>query len=145
MYGLDVERRHIAVCKALSVDIARYFSRRHGQAIVVTDKPVSMMAAVKKQWIRLEYKLKVDRARSLDHERIRKLSDQLEHMQSVKFSAKPPEDMLSADITFATADDFVATSSMCQTAYVTYEFMPVKLHMLTSWMPRSGLIVIYDK
>jgi hypothetical protein len=145
MYGLEVERRHIAVDKTLSVDIASHFSRRYGQAIVVTDRPVNMMAAVKKQWIRLEHKLKIERARSLDHERIRTLCEQLEYMQGVKFSAKPPEDMLCADITFATADDFVATSSLCQTVYVTYEFMPVKLHMLTSWMPREGLIVIYDE
>ena len=145
MYGLRVERRHIAEGKSLSVDLVRHFSQRHGQAIVVTDKPVILMSSMRKQWLKLERKLEIERARSLDSGYVNAIRDRISYMQGVRFSAKPPGDMLSADITFATADDFVATSSMCQTVYVTYEFMPVKLHMLTSWMPRSGLIVIYDK
>lgn len=137
MYGLEVEHRRVPKSKSLSSDIARHFSNRRGQAIVVTNKPLSMLSAVKKQWLKIEYRLKVERAGSLNREYIRTLCDQLEYMQSVKFSATPPDDMLSADITFATADDFVAVSSICQTAYVTYEFIPIKLHMLTSWMPRQ--------
>lgn len=145
MHGLCVEYRRIAKGKTLSADLAQHLSDRHGLAIVVTNKPGITMSAVKKQWLKLEYKLKVERARTLSQERIRDLSEQLEYMQCVKFSAIPPGDLLDASITFATADNFVATSSVCRTAYVTYDFAPIKLHMMTSWMPRNGLIVIYDK
>src|SRR5437667_10345726 len=111
MHGLSVERRCIAKGRTLSADLAQYLSNRHGLAIVVTNNPVITMSAVKKQWLKLEYKLKVERARSLKREHVRDLCEQLEYMQNVKFSATPPGDLLSADITFATADNFVATSS----------------------------------
>ena len=144
MHGLEVEHRHIAEGKSLSQDLARHLSGRYGDAIVVADKPIYMMVAVRKQWLKIEHQYQVERARSLDREKISKICNQIAYMQGIKFSAKPPENMLSADVTFATADDFVAASSMCQTAYVTYEFASIKLHLLTSWMPNDGLIVIYD-
>ncbi len=143
MHGLRVEQRHVAPGQSLSKDVARHFANRRGGAIVVTDNPPGMMAAVKKQWLKLEHQYQTECTRTLNREYTDKMHDQLSHMQSVRFSAKPPEDMLSADITFATADDFVATSSICQTAYITYEFSRIKLHLLTSWMPSDGLIVIY--
>lgn len=145
MHGLRVEHRRIAKGKTLSADLAQHFNNRRGLAIVVTNKPVITMSAVKKQWLKLEYKLKIERARSLNRELIHDLCEQLVYMENIKFSATPPGDLLDADITFATADDFVATSSVCRTTYVTCDFAPIKLHMLTSWMPRSGLVVVYDK
>jgi hypothetical protein len=64
-------------------------------------------------------------------------------MQTTRFSAKPPNDLLEADITFATAEDFVKFPPTCPTVYVTYRFDREKVHMLTSWMPKGGKVVIY--
>ena len=65
-------------------------------------------------------------------------------MQAMTFSARPLDDLLVADVTFATADDFVRVPPVCPTVYVTYSFEREKLHMLTSWMPRGGLVVVYE-
>ena len=54
-------------------------------------------------------------------------------------------DLLDADITFATADDFVRSPPDCQVVYITYDFEREKLHMLTSWMPRNGVVVMYEQ
>jgi hypothetical protein len=65
-------------------------------------------------------------------------------MQGVTFTCKPPDDLLEADITFASADDFVRVPPVCRCVYVTYGFEREKLHMLTAWMPRNSLVVIYE-
>ena len=66
-------------------------------------------------------------------------------MRQLKFTAQAPEDMLEADITLATADDFVRNPPDCRMVYITYDFEREKLHMLTSWMPRNGVVVIYGQ
>jgi hypothetical protein len=65
-------------------------------------------------------------------------------MQSLSFTSKAPDDQLEADITFATADEFVHVPPVCRSVYITYDFEREKLHMLTAWMPRDNLVVIYE-
>jgi hypothetical protein len=55
-----------------------------------------------------------------------------------------PDDLLEANVTFATADAFVRMPPVCPTVYATYSFEREKLHMLTSWVPRGGLAVVYE-
>lgn len=145
MHGLEIEHRRIGKGKSLSVDLVRHFSRRRGQAIIVTDEPAMLMSFVRNQWLMLEQRidLEMKHASIADSEYVSAIRDRIAYMQSVSFLAESPVDMLTANITFATAVDFISVSSMCHTAYITYNFAPAKLHMLTSWMPPNGLIVIY--
>ncbi len=73
------------------------------------------------------------------------LHRQLAWMQSLSFSPKAPDDMLVADITFATADDFVRVPPVCRYVFVVYVFETEKLYMLTSWMPHGSWVVIYEQ
>lgn len=68
----------------------------------------------------------------------------VEWMRQLSFTTKPPEDILEADVTFATADDFMRNPPDCQTVYITYNFEREKLHILTSWMPRNSVVVLYE-
>lgn len=146
MHGLKVEHRHLNG-KPLARDLAMHVCGRslHSKAVIVTNKPLSTLASVKKQWVQMMRKLQTERARTLDHRRRIELISQLDHMQSLSFTAKAPEDILEADVTFATADNLVKVAPECYTMYVTYAFPRVKLHMITSWMPRNGMVVIYGQ
>jgi len=65
-------------------------------------------------------------------------------MENLTFTTKL-HDMLDADVTFATAEDFVRLAPTCRTIYITYNFEREKLHMLTAWMPRNAVVVIYEQ
>jgi hypothetical protein len=144
MHGLDVKYRH-RNDKSLSHDLATQLYERamHGKVAVVTDKPVSLLASTRKQWLQLLYKLQIERARTLQTRWSPEQSMQLVQAQSLTFTANAPTDTLEADITFATADDFVRFAPDCYTMFVACGLPKEKLYLITSWMPKGGLVVIY--
>lgn len=144
MHALVVERQ--CVTRALAHDLAERLARNlgHGKIVIVTDKPVALLSAVRKKWHRLERMVWLERAKTLDASVVIRCTNRLADMKNVSFSAKPPDDLLEADITFATIDDLIRVAPECRTMFVTYDFPKVKLHMVTSWMSRGGTVVIYD-
>ncbi len=146
MRGLYVEKRDLNGKTSLSWDLAHHMYTRllRGKIAVVTEDPASLMPAVKKQWMKVMRQVQRQRAATLDPTQILELSNKIAHMQSIHFTARPPVDLLEADANFATADQFVQVPPMCHTLYVTYDAERKKLHMLTSWMPKNALVVLYE-
>lgn len=147
MHGLHVKYRRLSRGDSLAKDLALTLanSSRYGKVVVVAAHPLSMLPAVRKQWLRLERKILIERARTIKALRIIELADQLDYMRAVRFTAKLPDDLLEAEVTFAKADDLVRAAPECKTMIVTYDFPKVTLHMITSWMPRNGVVVVYDQ
>jgi hypothetical protein len=116
----------------------------NGKIAIVTDKPRTLLPAVRKQWLRLLRQAQNERAGALNPTRVDMLKQQILWMQGLSFTYKLADDLLEADVTFATADDFVRTPPICQCVYVTYGFEREKLHMLTAWMTRNSSVVIYE-
>lgn len=132
---------------SLSKDLAEEILERglYGKIAIVTDKPVILLSATRKQWLKLTRNMQRERSSTLDAAKVAKLTQQIAWMQSCSFSAKVPDDPLEAHVTFASADNFSRIPPACRTIYVTYEFEREKLYMLTSWMPKSSLVVIYEQ
>lgn len=144
MHGLAIEYR--SPSGSLSRDLAQRLSDAgvSGKIAIVAENPVALLAATRKQWVKLTRRTQRDRSATLNATAIAELTQRIARMQTTRFSAKPPDDMLEADITFAAAEDFVKFPPTCPVVYVTYKFDKEKLHMLTSWMPKSGKVVIYE-
>lgn len=146
MHGLLIERCALeggSLSRQLAVHIAAHVQQ--GKIAVVTNKPAALLSSTRKQWLRLIRLTERERSSTLNAARKEQLEMQLERMRQLKFTTKAPEDMLEADITFATADDFVHTPPDCRIVYIAYDFEREKLHMLTSWMPRNGIVVMYGQ
>src|SRR2546430_9590309 len=144
MYGLFVEK-HTLEGRPLSWHIARHICSHGscGKIAVVTDSPEALLAATRKQWLKLLRRTQSERSSTLNPTRIDTLTGQILWMQGLSFTSKAPDDLLEADVTFATADDFVHAPPVCQCVYVTYNFEREKLYMLTAWMPRNSVLVLY--
>ena len=145
MHGLVIEKR-APTGKPLSQELARHICERaaQGNVAIVADKPTDLLASTRKQWFKLIRQVQRERSSTLNPARIAELVRQVTWMQNLSFTSKAPEDMLEADVTFATADDFVRIPPVCPTVFITYPFEREKLHMLTSWMPRNGQVIIYE-
>jgi hypothetical protein len=146
MHGLFVEKYSLN-SKPLSRQLAEHIAAHgpQGRVAVATDRPTALLASTRKQWLRLIRLTENERSSILNPVRKEQLEMQLEWMRQLRLTAKTPEDVLEADVTFATADDFVRTPPDCRMIYITYSFEREKLHMLTSWMPRSGVVVFYEQ
>lgn len=145
MHGLKVEHRSLEV-QSLSRDLTAHMCKRtlKGKVVIVTNRPSCLLAAVRKQWLHKIHRLQIERAKTLNRAQVLELSGQISHMQSLRFSAKAPGDILEADIIFATVDDLIKFAPECYTMYATYAFPKTKLHLVTSWMPRNGVVIIYE-
>lgn len=147
MYNLYTEQRSINENNLLSRDLAHHLYLRsvRDKVIVATDKPMELLAATRKQWLKLMRQAMRQRASTLNAVRAVELTNQIAYMQNLSFSAKRPEDYLEADVTFATAADLLGAMPICRTAYITCEIEKEKLHLLTAWMHEDGVVVIYTK
>lgn len=146
MHGLYVERRTVSKITVLSQDLAHHLFTRlqRGKVVIVTPRPSGFMGAVKKQWSHVVRQAQNERSRTLDADRIQELSNEIERMQQLSFSAKPPVDDLQADLTFATLDNLLKVPPVCYTLYVTCQVARDQLHLVSSWMPQHSLVVLYD-
>lgn len=143
--GLTVEHRQPII--ALSVDLASHMSQRcvKGRIAVAASNPQALMSSVRKQWLRLIRLMQREQARTLNRQRKDDLGEVIHNMQTISFTAKDPADEPLADVSFATVEQFIASPSQCGTLYITESIPKLSQHMIVSWMPRSGLVVIYEQ
>lgn len=114
-----------------------------GKVVIVTDKPASLLPAIRKQWLKLAHKAQVERARTLDAMRIGEVSEVIAKMQGLHFNAKWSSDPEPADVYIATIEQLLQWAPECRTMYVTCPITQEQLHLITAWIPRGGLVVIY--
>lgn len=145
MHGLRVEHRHVRGSIVRDLTLQLIERSKYGKIVVVTDQPTSLLAAVRKRWLHMERKVWTARAGTLKANRIFELSEELTRLRGIRFSAKLSDGFLSANITFATTDALLYAAPDCQTMIFTCTTPKETQHMITSWMPRNGVVVIYGQ
>jgi len=143
--GLIVEYRQ--QYRAPSVDLAAHIATRYpkGNIAVATSHPQALMGSVRKQWLRLIRLAQREQARTLNHQRKDDLGEVIHNMRTTSFTAKDPADEPLAYVSFATVEQFIASPPQCATFYITEPIPKLSQHMLVSWMPRNGRVVIYEQ
>ena len=126
----------------LAHDIRAHGSR--GKIAIVADNPLGLLSSTRKQWFELIRRLERERSGTLGTPRIAELTAQTVWMRDLKFTAKTPADF-DADVVFATADDFVRLNSVYRFIYITHDLEHKKMNMLTAWMPRAAVMVVYGQ
>ena len=144
MIGLSSEIRELGNT-TLSYDLAHHMLARQlqGRIAVVTDRPVPLMSAVRKQWLKIIRHMERERSSTLSVRRL-ELADELVRLESVTFTAERPINDPQASICFANVEDFLQAPPVCNTLYITRRIERHEQYMLASWMPPRGLVVVYD-
>lgn len=145
MIGLSSEIRELSGT-TLSHDLTQHMLAHQiqGRIAIVTDRPVPLMSAVRKQWIKIIRHLERERASTLSLRRL-ELTDELARLKNVTFTVERPISDPQASICFATVEDFLQAPPVCNTLYIACKVERHKQYMLASWMPPHGLVVIYDR
>ncbi len=127
-------------------DLARHLYTRItcGKVVIVADNPISLLPALRKQWLKLMRKVQKERASTLNAERIFELNEMVIWMQTLRFTTTwPPDPYKAVDVYIATVDELLrwAPEAECRTVYVTCGVELEGLYKITAWMRRGGLVV----
>ena len=146
MHGLYVEHR-LKGSSTISEDLTKHLYTRvmQGNVAIVAENPVAMLSAVRKRWLKTERHLRRERSSTLNAAKILELTHEITRAQTIRFTARPPADDPMGDVHIATIQDFILFPPMCRTLYVTHVIAKEQLHLVTSWMPKESLIVIYGE
>ncbi len=130
---------------SIAADVMRHLhTREHlGKAVIVTERPLAMLAASRKQWLKISRAIQKQRASTLNADKILKYTHTIIHMQHMHFSAKSPLEQPDADIYFMRPSDLVVMPVQCWTAYV---LCPIRLddaEILLVQAPTEALVVDY--
>jgi hypothetical protein len=143
MYGLIREEGSFGANPGTK-DIARHLYTRmyYGKVVIVTDRPMSVIGALRKQWLKLARKAQKERAGTLNPTRIKELSGIISYMHGLDFTIQYPPDDHPGDVYIATLDNVLRWPPACRTLYITCEVELEKQHMITAWMPKGSLVVM---
>lgn len=146
MHGFYIEKRHLTPGISLSQDLAQHIFIRgaRGAVVVVSDQPQDLASTTKKQWNSLIRLVRRERSSTLKATRIRELSNQIEWMQRVRFTAKHQDNLADSIVIFATIDRLLPQPPNCSTLYLTTLVEVGNFHLLTSWLPNYSVVVLYD-
>lgn len=130
---------------SLAADIMRHLhARQHlGKAVVVSGQSVALLAAGRKQWLKLARLLQKQRASTLNADKILKYTHTITHMQHMRFTAKVPLREPEADVYFLGPYELEELPLHCYTAYVTTPLTLPECRQVCSQLPTQGLVVDY--
>lgn len=140
-----VEQRSLNGDASLSWDIAHHLYTRQlkGKTIIIAEDPVALLSSVRKQWLKLTRRAQRERASTLDGERISELTQQIAHMQNMKFTAGDPLDRPQADIFIIDQSQHGSLLPYCHTLYRTCPTTRGTQGMFQACLSPQGLEVVY--
>ena len=141
-----VEQRSLSGNASLSWDIAHHLYTRQlkGKAIIIAEDPAVLLSSIRKQWLKLTRRAQRERASTLDGERISELTQQIAHMQNMKFTAGDPLDQPQADVFIISPDQLTDLLPYSHTLYATCRVSEHLMQPLVSVQPIRSLIVVYN-
>lgn len=142
-----IELRKIAArgTDSIAADIMRHLhTRQHlGKAAVITNQPLPILAASRKQWLKLSRALQKQRASTLHADKILKYTHSIAHMQHMRFTSKSALEAPNADVYFMTPDQLYIMPVNCWSVYVLHEPPIKEAQAMMYQLPAEALVVDY--
>lgn len=144
MTNVKIEHHIISPGIPISYDLVKLLSGRlaFGGVVVLTDAPLSLLSATRKQWLKRSRRVQCQRASTVNRNKINDLTLKLLWMQRVRFTTVSSGKM--ADVYFGTAEELARQSAECMTLYVTRKVSREKMRVITAGMPKGAKVVICE-
>ena len=147
MYRLSVEHRFLSDPSSVADNITRHIRdyQVYGRMAVVAQRPDELLGEIKTSWkaLRRETKREIEQTTNAEHRE--RLMYELLYMPQCTFTSVPPIEEPHQKVQVATIEQFIQWPPQCQTMFVTYPVEKTQLHLVTSWMPAYGLVIIYGR
>lgn len=141
------ELRQLTDAPTISVaaDIAQHLqTRQHlGKTIIICDKPVALMSAARKQWLKLARNLQRERSSTVNAEKILRLTHTITHMHRMRFTAKTPEQQPTAHAFFIRPDEVTLLPVNLYSVYITLPLTTATLNLIRTQLPTDAVCIDY--
>lgn len=146
MYTLNVEHRALKDKSTMATNIAHHIQEYqvYGRVAVISNRPHELLKEIKQAWANLEKETRDEIEQTPNQSRKTRLINLLAYMPECSFTDRPPIEDSFEKVQVATIEQFIEWPPQCQTMFVTYSVEKAQLYQAASWMPRYGLVVIYD-
>ena len=147
MNSLIVLKRGSSTTNSGAKDISQHLCERmyYGKVVIVADNPKVFMITLRKEWLKLARKIQIERARSLDAAKIAKLSGDVNYMLRLRFTTHYPPDEYPGDVFVVSPKQALTWAPDCRTMYIVSRVERHQQYLLTSWMSRGSLVVVYEQ
>ena len=147
MYRLSVEHRFLSDPSSVADNITRHIRdyQVYGRMAVVAQSPDELLGEIKTSWNALKRETKREIEQTTNAEHKERLMYELLYMPQCTFTSVPPIEEPQQKVQVATIEQFIQWPPQCQTMFVTYPVEKAQLHLVTSWMPAYGLVIIYGR
>jgi len=131
---------------SVAADMMRHLhARQHlGKVVVVCDQPAALLAAARKQWLKLGRTIQKQRASTLNADKILKYTHTITHMQRMRFTSKTPLDDPEADVHFLDKQHCDVVPMHCYTLYFAAALPGPAVAGIIEQLPVEALMVDYD-
>lgn len=142
----EIRKQSARGTDSIAADIMRHLHARQyvGKAVVVCEQPVALLAASRKQWLKLTRTIQKQRASTLNAEKILKFTHTITRMQHVKFAFKPPLDDPEADVYFLAPDSCELMPPHCYSTYILAPLAPEAIKTVLEQLPSEALVTDYE-
>lgn len=125
-------------------DLARHLYTRMycGPVVIVAANPVSTLAALRKQWLKLARRVRREASSTLNAARLFELHKLIARMYTMEFTTKWPQAGYPADVYVVLVEQLVQwpPEPSCGTLYVTCAAKAKHLHAITKRLPNGALV-----
>ncbi len=142
----EIRKQSARGTDSIAADIMRHLHARQylGKAVVICDQPVALLAASRKQWLKLTRTIQKQRASTLNAEKILKFTHTITRMQHVKFTFKPAAEDPEADVYFLEPGNCELMPPHCYSTYFMIPWPGEGIRDILSQLPSEALLVDYD-
>jgi hypothetical protein len=132
---------------SIAADMMRHLhARQHlGKAVIICDQPIPMLAAARKQWLKLTRTIQRQRSSTLNADKILKYTHTITHMQHMRFTHKKPLDDPEADVYFIEPGECDIMPAHCYTIYMMSGLDPEVIRSVVEQIPVEALVVDYER
>jgi hypothetical protein len=130
---------------SIAADIMRHLhTRQHlGKVVILSDQPVALLAASRKQWLKLSRMIQKQRSSTLNADKILKYTHTITHMQHMRFTSKTALQDPEADVYFLAKDGCQTMPLHCYSIYVTCELDNEVARNMIDQLPSEALMIDY--
>lgn len=131
---------------SMAADIMRHLhARQHlAKAVVICDQPLALLAACRKQWLKLGRLIQKQRSSTLNADKILKYTHTITHMQHMRFTIKTPLEDPEADVYFLSSDRLENLPINCLSLYICAALEDNSARIILKQLPGEALIIDYD-
>lgn len=132
---------------SVAADMMRHLhARQHlGKAVIICEQPTALLAASRKQWLKLTRAIQKQRAATLNADKILKYTHTITRMQHMRFSAKGVLDDPEADIYFLDPADCAHMPLHCYSIYMATVLDGETAEQVIDQLPAEALMIDYSQ